>query len=84
MRHDRFEVSALGGQHYLEGWTQPFFRWAPRNLFKFLHDLPMYAPGHRKEDIASILVTDFYNLERLDARKALFVVGSDVPWPDGS
>jgi nitrous oxide reductase accessory protein NosL len=31
----------------------------------------------------SIAVTDFYNLEKIDARQALYVVGSDVLGPMG-
>ena len=54
-----------------------------KDMFKFLHDLKKYAPGHRREDIAGIHVTDFYNLERIDARKAYFVLGSDVLGPMG-
>lgn len=54
-----------------------------KDMFKFLHDLPKFAPGHRKEDIAGIYVTDFYNLERIDARQAWFVTGSDVLGPMG-
>jgi len=63
-----------GHNHFFDG---------AKDMFKFLHDLPKFAPGHRKEDIAAIYVTDFYNLERIDARKALFVVGSDVLGPMG-
>lgn len=63
-----------GHAHFFDG---------AKDLFKFLHDLPRFAPGHRKEDIAGIYVTDFYNLARIDARQALFVVGSDVLGPMG-
>ena len=63
-----------GHTHFFDG---------AKDLFKFLHDLPKFAPGHRNEDIAAIHVTDFYNLERIDARKALFVIGSDVLGPMG-
>jgi nitrous oxide reductase accessory protein NosL len=63
-----------GHTHFFDG---------AKDMFKFLHDLPKYAPNHRKEDIAGIFVTDFYNLERIDARKALFVVGSDALGPMG-
>lgn len=52
-------------------------------MFKFLGDLAKYAPGHRKDDITGIYVTDFYNLERIDARQAIFVIGSDVLGPMG-
>lgn len=54
-----------------------------KDLFKYLHDLPRYAPGHGKDDIRSIAVTDFYNLEKIDARQAFFVIGSDVLGPMG-
>ncbi|MDP3537817.1 MAG: nitrous oxide reductase accessory protein NosL [Azonexus sp.] len=63
-----------GHSHFFDG---------AKDMFKFLHDLPKYAPGHRKEEIASIHVTDFYNLQRMDARKTLFVIGSDVLGPMG-
>jgi nitrous oxide reductase accessory protein NosL len=63
-----------GHSHFFDG---------SKDMFKFLHDLPKFAPGHRKEDITGIYVTDFYNLERMDARKALFVTGSDVLGPMG-
>jgi nitrous oxide reductase accessory protein NosL len=63
-----------GHAHFFDG---------AKDLFKFLHDLPKFAPGHRNEDIAGIYVTDFYNLERIDARQAWFVTGSDVLGPMG-
>ncbi|MBS1160755.1 MAG: putative lipoprotein involved in nitrous oxide reduction [Proteobacteria bacterium] len=63
-----------GHSHFFDG---------AKDLFKFLHDLAKYAPGHRREDIAGIYVTDFYNLEIIDARRALFVAGSDVLGPMG-
>lgn len=54
-----------------------------KDLFKYLHELPKYAPGHRVEDMKQIAVTDFYNLQKTDARKALYVIGSDVLGPMG-
>lgn len=63
-----------GHSHFFDG---------AKDMFKFLHDLPKYAPGHRKEEITGIYVTDFYNLQRMDARQALFVTGSDVLGPMG-
>lgn len=54
-----------------------------KDLFKFWHDPAKYAPGHRREDMAAIWVTDFYGLARIDARKAYFVTGSDVLGPMG-
>jgi len=63
-----------GHSHFFDG---------AKDMFKFLNDLSKFAPGHSKEDIAGIYVTDFYNLERIDARTAVFVVGSDVLGPMG-
>lgn len=63
-----------GHAHYFDG---------AKDMFKFLHELPKFAPAHRQEDIAGIFVTDFYNLEKINARKALFVIGSDVLGPMG-
>lgn len=63
-----------GHAHFFDG---------AKDLFKYLHDVAKYAPGHRREDIAVIQVTDFYSLMRLDAQKAFFVVGSDVLGPMG-
>jgi copper chaperone NosL len=54
-----------------------------KDMFRYLQDLPRYAPGHRKEDIRTIAVTDFYNLGKVDARQAYFVIGSDVLGPMG-
>ncbi|MGA9962255.1 MAG: nitrous oxide reductase accessory protein NosL, partial [Azonexus sp.] len=36
-----------------------------KDMFKYLQDPPKYAPGHRKEDIKAIAVTDFYNLGKV-------------------
>ena len=63
-----------GHAHFFDG---------AKDMFKFLGDLAKFAPGHRREDITGIYVTDFYNLERIDARKAYFVTGSDVLGPMG-
>lgn len=63
-----------GHNHFFDG---------AKDMFKFLHELAKFAPGHRKEDIAGIYVTDFYNLQRIDARRAIFVIGSDVLGPMG-
>lgn len=54
-----------------------------KDMFKFLHDLGKYAPRHPMADIKDIAVTDYYNLDRIDARKAWYVIGSDVLGPMG-
>jgi len=54
-----------------------------KDLFKYLLNMPRWAPGLRAEDIASIGVTEYYGTSRIDARKAWYVFGSDVLGPMG-
>jgi len=63
-----------GHVHYFDG---------AKDMFKFLQALPKYAPSYQRKDIKFIVVTDFYNLEKIDAGKALYVIGSDVMGPMG-
>jgi nitrous oxide reductase accessory protein NosL len=54
-----------------------------KDLFKYLLDMPKWAPGHRAEDIQTIAVTDYYYVEQIDAREAWYVIGSDTLGPMG-
>ena len=63
-----------GHAHYFDG---------DKDLFKYLQQMPKYAPGHRKEDLAGLQVTEFYGLTRIDAHSAFYVIGSDVLGPMG-
>ncbi|MFZ2161406.1 MAG: nitrous oxide reductase accessory protein NosL [Sideroxyarcus sp.] len=63
-----------GHAHFFDG---------AKDMFKYLHDLPKYAPGHSREDIAGMHVTEFYGLSKVDAHKAFYVIGSDVLGPMG-
>jgi nitrous oxide reductase accessory protein NosL len=54
-----------------------------KDLFKYLTNMPKYAPGHTKADIAAMGVTDYYNVSRIDARTAWYVIGSDTLGPMG-
>lgn len=54
-----------------------------KDLFKFLLRLDRYAPGRAAGEIAVIAVTEYYGLTRIDARRAFFVIGSDVYGPMG-
>ena len=64
-----------GHAHYFDG---------AKDMFKYLGDLPKYAPGHKVSDISGIWVTEFYGLTRIDARKAFYVIGADVLGPMGN
>lgn len=54
-----------------------------KDLFKYLFDLPRYAPDRTAGEISAIGVTEYYGLTRIDARAAWYVVGSDVLGPMG-
>jgi copper chaperone NosL len=54
-----------------------------KDLFKYLLDLSRWAPGHDAEGIERIAVTEYYELRRIDARKAWYVIGSDTLGPMG-
>ncbi|MDP2823119.1 MAG: nitrous oxide reductase accessory protein NosL [Sulfuritalea sp.] len=63
-----------GDAHHFDG---------AKDMFKFWHEPAKYVAGHKREDMAAIWVTDFYGLQLLDARKAVYVIGSDVLGPMG-
>ena len=54
-----------------------------KDLFKYLLDLPRWAPDRKVENIQSIGVTEYYGLRLIDAREAWYVLGSDVLGPMG-
>ncbi len=54
-----------------------------KDFFTWYHNLPKYAPGKKQSDITAISVIDYYTLKPTDARKAHFVMGSDVYGPMG-
>jgi len=62
--------------------SQVFFD-GPKDMFKYLLDLKRYSPKKQSSDIGALFVTDYYNLAPIDARKAWYVVGSDVLGPMG-
>lgn len=66
---------------YADGKTDHFD--GAKDLFKYLFDLPRYAPGRAADDIVAIGVTEYYGLSRIDAYSAWYVVGSDVLGPMG-
>lgn len=54
-----------------------------KDLFTYYFNLKKYRPGKRTEDIAAVYVTAYYTKKFIDARSALFVLGSDVYGPMG-
>jgi len=54
-----------------------------KDLFKYNFQIQKYSPGKTRKDIEAIFVKEYYDMELMDARKALFVIGSDVYGPMG-
>ena len=54
-----------------------------KDMLKYYTDLPRYALGKKKADIAAIYVTNYYTLGLIDGYKAYYVSGSDVFGPMG-
>jgi nitrous oxide reductase accessory protein NosL len=54
-----------------------------KDMFKYLQDLPKWAPDHQASEIDRIGVTEYYGLTLIDAHKAFYVIGSDVLGPMG-
>ena len=54
-----------------------------KDMFKYLFNLPAYAPSRRSSDIDAVYVTDYYSLTLVDGRGAWYVVGSDIYGPMG-
>jgi len=54
-----------------------------KDMFTFLRALPQFAPGRQMKDLRIVAVTEFYDLQTIEARQAYFVIGSDVLGPMG-
>ncbi len=54
-----------------------------KDMFKYYFSLKKYNAAKELSDIASISVTDYYDMTLIDGRSARFVVGSDVFGPMG-
>lgn len=55
----------------------------PKDLFTYYFSIKKYDPQRGLPDIESIWVKDYYTLSFIDARKAFYVIGSDVLGPMG-
>ncbi|HBQ37254.1 MAG TPA: nitrous oxide reductase accessory protein NosL [Rhodobacteraceae bacterium] len=54
-----------------------------KDFFKYLLDMDKFASGRKKEQITGLGVTDYYATELIDAKQAIYVIGSDVLGPMG-
>lgn len=55
----------------------------PKDMLRYYMDIGKYTPGKAKADVKGILVTEYYDLEPMDAKAAFYVLGSDVMGPMG-
>ena len=60
-----------------------FFFDGAKDLFKYYFNINKYSPGKHKKNFAAIYVTEYYDMKLIDARKAFFIMGSDVYGPMG-
>jgi nitrous oxide reductase accessory protein NosL len=65
---------ADGGHAFFDG---------PKDLFKFLPDPGRWVRGRTPAEVRTIVVTDYYAVEPVDARAAFYVEGSEVMGPMG-
>ncbi len=89
--HDRCPVCGMFPARYHEWLATIAFRDGTavhfdgaKDMFKFWLDMKKYdTKGRTREDVKDIGVTGYYATEMIDARKALYVIGSDVLGPMG-
>ena len=63
-----------GHAHFFDG---------AKDFFKFVATPHKFDVGHLRDSVEGMWVTEFYGLKRIDARKAHYVIGSDVLGPMG-
>lgn len=54
-----------------------------KDLFKYYFNINKYSSGKNKKNITNIYVMEYYDMNQIDAKKALFVMGSDIYGPMG-
>jgi len=60
-----------------------YFYDGAKDMFKHIFDTAKYTAGKKAEEIKAIYVTDYYEVELVDAKSAFYVLGSDVLGPMG-
>lgn len=61
----------------------PAFFDGVKDMMKYYFNIKKYNPSKGISDIDSIYVTDYYGLKIIDAKRAFYVLGSDVYGPMG-
>jgi len=60
-----------------------YFYDGAKDMFKHIFDTHKYTPGQSADQIKAIYVTDYYEVELIEAKPAYYVIGSDVLGPMG-
>jgi nitrous oxide reductase accessory protein NosL len=60
-----------------------YFYDGAKDMFKHIFDTSKYTRGRTADQIAAVYVTDYYEVELIEAKPAYFVIGSDVLGPMG-
>lgn len=67
-------VTKEGHNHYFDG---------VKDMMKFYFEPQKYHHNYTKEDFSSMFVSDYYTLEKIEAKEAFYVVGSNIYGPMG-
>ena len=60
-----------------------YFYDGAKDMFKHIFDTAKYTLGKKADNIKDIYVTDYYEVELIEAKSAFYVLGSDVLGPMG-
>ena len=60
-----------------------YFSDGAKDMFKHIFDTAKYTAGKTAENVKDIYVTDYYEVELVEAKSAFYVIGSDVLGPMG-
>ncbi len=60
-----------------------YFYDGAKDMFKHIFDTAKYTAGKTAENVKDIYVTDYYEVELIEAKSAFYVIGSDVLGPMG-
>ena len=55
----------------------------PKDMFKYYFNINKYNPSKKQADVDAVYVTEYYSTKLMDAKKLLFIKGSDVDGPMG-
>lgn len=60
-----------------------YFYDGAKDMFKHYFDVAKYTPGKAASDITRMYVTDYYEVELIEAKTAYYVLGSNILGPMG-